>query len=89
LSPGADDEAVTPSASGWTRFVDAVEPEELMHVLGEFHEAIGRLVRRFEATVGFLEGTGCSSSSTIRSRSPMRRSEPSGWRARSERRWRS
>jgi adenylate cyclase len=43
---------------GWTRFVDAVEPEELMRVLGEFHETIGSLVRRFDATVGFLEGDG-------------------------------
>ena len=43
---------------GWTSFVDAVEPEELMRVLGEFHEAIGRLVKRFDATVGFLEGDG-------------------------------
>jgi adenylate cyclase len=43
---------------GWTSFVDAVEPEELMRVLSEFHEAIGRLVRRFDATVGFIEGDG-------------------------------
>jgi CheY-like chemotaxis protein/class 3 adenylate cyclase len=43
---------------GWTNFVDGVEPEELMRVLGEFHEAIGRLVRRFDATVGFIEGDG-------------------------------
>jgi adenylate cyclase len=43
---------------GWTVFVDAVEPEELMRVLGEFHETIGRLVRRFDATVGFIEGDG-------------------------------
>jgi DNA-binding response OmpR family regulator len=43
---------------GWTRFVDAVEPEELMRVLGEFHDTIGGLVRRFDATVGFLEGDG-------------------------------
>ena len=43
---------------GWTRFVAAVEPEELMLVLGEFHEVIGRLVKRFDATVGFLEGDG-------------------------------
>jgi DNA-binding response OmpR family regulator len=43
---------------GWTSFVDAVEPEELMRVLGEFHGAVGRLVKRFEATVGFLEGDG-------------------------------
>ncbi len=43
---------------GWSSFVDTVEPEELMGVLGEFHGAIGRLVKRFEATVGFLEGDG-------------------------------
>ena len=43
---------------GWTDFVDAVEPEELLRVLREFHETIGRLVQRFEATVGFLEGDG-------------------------------
>jgi adenylate cyclase len=43
---------------GWSSFVDIVEPEELMRVLGEFHGAIGRLVKRFQATVGFLEGDG-------------------------------
>jgi DNA-binding response OmpR family regulator len=43
---------------GWTNFVDAVEPEELMRVLGEFHATIGRLVSRFDATVGFIEGDG-------------------------------
>jgi adenylate cyclase len=43
---------------GWSSFVDAVEPEELMRVLGEFHAVIGRLVKRFQATVGFLEGDG-------------------------------
>jgi DNA-binding response OmpR family regulator len=43
---------------GWTYFVDAVEPEELMRVLGEFHSTIGGLVTRFDATVGFIEGDG-------------------------------
>ncbi len=43
---------------GWTSFVDTVEPEELMRVLREFHETIGGLVRRFDATVGFIEGDG-------------------------------
>ena len=43
---------------GWTSFVDAVEPEELVRVLGEFHAVIGRLVGRFDATVGFLQGDG-------------------------------
>jgi class 3 adenylate cyclase len=43
---------------GYTNFADSVEPEELMSVLGEFHEVVGRLVERFEATVGFLAGDG-------------------------------
>jgi len=43
---------------GWTNFVDAVEPEELMRVLNDFHGTIGGLVRRFDATVGFIEGDG-------------------------------
>jgi adenylate cyclase len=43
---------------GWTGFVDAVEPEELMRVLREFHDVVGRLVKQFDATVGFLEGDG-------------------------------
>jgi adenylate cyclase len=43
---------------GWTNFVDSVEPEELMRVLAEFHGTIGGLVRRFDATVGFIEGDG-------------------------------
>jgi adenylate cyclase len=43
---------------GWTSFVDTVEPEELMRVLAEFHGTIGGLVRRFDATVGFIEGDG-------------------------------
>jgi adenylate cyclase len=43
---------------GYTNFADSVEPEELMGVLGEFHEVIGRLVADYDATVGFLEGDG-------------------------------
>jgi adenylate cyclase len=43
---------------GWSSFVDAAEPEELMRVLSEFHGVIGRLAKRFEATVGVLEGDG-------------------------------
>jgi adenylate cyclase len=43
---------------GWTSFVDAVEPEESMRVLREFHDAIGGLVKRYDATVGFLQGDG-------------------------------
>jgi CheY-like chemotaxis protein len=43
---------------GWTSFVDAVEPEEVIRVLGEFHGVVGALVKRFDATVGFLQGDG-------------------------------
>jgi adenylate cyclase len=43
---------------GWTSFADSVEPEELMRVLREFHDVIGALVKRFDATVGFLQGDG-------------------------------
>jgi adenylate cyclase len=43
---------------GYTNFADAVEPEELMGVLKEFHSAVGRLVHRFDATVGALAGDG-------------------------------
>jgi class 3 adenylate cyclase len=43
---------------GWTSFSDSVEPEELIRTLGEFHSIIGGLVRRFDATVGQLEGDG-------------------------------
>jgi adenylate cyclase len=43
---------------GWTGFVDAAEPEELIRVLREFHGVIGRLVKRFDATVGFIQGDG-------------------------------
>jgi len=43
---------------GYTAFAESVEPEELMRVLGQFHEGIGKLVQKFEATVGFLAGDG-------------------------------
>jgi adenylate cyclase len=43
---------------GWTRFGEGVEPEEVTRVLREFHEVVGRLVKRYDATVGFLQGDG-------------------------------
>jgi len=43
---------------GYTSFADAVEPEELLAVLGQFHTAVGRLVKTYDATVGFLAGDG-------------------------------
>jgi class 3 adenylate cyclase len=44
--------------SGFTAFSETSEPEDVMAVLREFHEELGRLVREFEATVGFFAGDG-------------------------------
>jgi adenylate cyclase len=43
---------------GFTAFSENAEPEEVMSVLREFHSALGVLVNRFEATVGFFAGDG-------------------------------
>lgn len=44
--------------SGFTAFSETSEPEDVMAVLREFHSELGRLVREFEATVGFFAGDG-------------------------------
>jgi class 3 adenylate cyclase len=44
--------------SGFTAFSETSEPEDVMAVLREFHEELGRLVAEFEATVGFFAGDG-------------------------------
>src|SRR5205814_701508 len=43
---------------GWTAFSVATEPEEVMSVIREFHETMGELIRRYEATVGWFAGDG-------------------------------
>ena len=43
---------------GWTAFSVTTEPEEVMGVIREFHQAMGRLILRFEATVGWFAGDG-------------------------------
>ena len=43
---------------GWTAFSVATEPEEVMGVIREFHTAMGDLIVRFEATVGWFAGDG-------------------------------
>ena len=43
---------------GFTTFSRVAEPEEVMSVLAEFHEAVGAVVRRYEATVGSFFGDG-------------------------------
>jgi adenylate cyclase len=43
---------------GFTAFAEHAEPEEVMALLGEFHAAVGALIHRFQATVGFFAGDG-------------------------------
>jgi adenylate cyclase len=43
---------------GWTAFSASTEPEEVMGVIREFHTAMGVLIGRFEATVGWFAGDG-------------------------------
>ena len=44
--------------AGWTAFSETTEPEEVMGVISEFHDNIGRIIRTFEATVGWFAGDG-------------------------------
>jgi adenylate cyclase len=43
---------------GFTPFAETVEPEDVMLVLGQFHEAIGDLVHRYEGTLERFTGDG-------------------------------
>lgn len=43
---------------GFTRFAEASEPEEVMGVLKEYHQALGDLVFRFEGTLEHFAGDG-------------------------------
>jgi class 3 adenylate cyclase len=43
---------------GFTRFAESSEPEEVMGVLAEYHEALGDLVFRFEGTLERFAGDG-------------------------------
>ena len=58
---------------GWTNFVDAVEPEELMQVLEEFHGRSAGWCNGSTRRSGSSRETASSSSSTIPTRSPTRR----------------
>ena len=41
---------------GFTAFSETAEPEELIGVLRDFHHAVGAVLARFEATVGYFAG---------------------------------
>jgi len=43
---------------GSTAFSEAIEPEEFMAALADFHEVTGQLVNDFDATVGHFAGDG-------------------------------
>ena len=43
---------------GFTAFAETVEPEDVMQVLSEYHEALGDLVHRFEGTLERFTGDG-------------------------------
>ncbi len=43
---------------GWTAFSSSTEPEEVMGVIRQYHETLGELIRRSDATVGWFAGDG-------------------------------
>ena len=43
---------------GWTDFSAGTEPEEVMSVVGSYHAAMGELIVKYEATVGWFAGDG-------------------------------
>jgi class 3 adenylate cyclase/CheY-like chemotaxis protein len=43
---------------GFTAFAEIAEPEEVMAVLGEYHEALGALIHEFEGTLERFVGDG-------------------------------
>jgi adenylate cyclase len=43
---------------GFTAFAETVEPEDVLQVLSEYHEALGDLVHRFEGTLERFTGDG-------------------------------
>jgi class 3 adenylate cyclase/DNA-binding CsgD family transcriptional regulator len=42
--------------TGFSLFSETTAPEEVMHVLGEYHHAVGELIHRFGGTVGAFAG---------------------------------
>lgn len=43
---------------GWTDFSSGTEPEEVMTVVASYHAAMGELILKYEATVGWFAGDG-------------------------------
>lgn len=62
---------------GWTAFSETTEPEEVMSVIREFHEAAGGVIRRMEGTIGWFAGDGVMAWFN----DPFPRPEPAAWAA--------
>jgi adenylate cyclase len=43
---------------GFTGFAEIAEPEEVINVLREYHEALGKLIHKYEATLEHFAGDG-------------------------------
>ncbi len=43
---------------GFTAFSETSEPEEVMHILREYHEAVGAIIHKFEGTIEHFAGDG-------------------------------
>jgi adenylate cyclase len=43
---------------GFTAFAESAEPEEVMTILNEYHQALGALIHRFEGTLNQFSGDG-------------------------------
>ena len=50
--------AVFVDLRGFTAFTETADPEDVMQVLGEYHDALGRLVLNFNGTVERFSGDG-------------------------------
>ena len=59
---------------GFTAFAESSEPEEVMTVLGEYHQGLGELIHKYEATLERFTGDGLN----IVFNDPLPCSDPSG-----------
>jgi hypothetical protein len=66
---------------GFTAFAETAEPEEVMTVLREYHNTLGRLIDKFEGTVERFAATG-SGLFNDPLPCPARRQRPCKWRLR-------
>ena len=73
---------------GFTAFAETAEPEEVIDLLREYHDALGPLVTRSEGRSTISPATASWCSSTTRCRVPTRPSARSRWPSRCARRWR-